>query len=97
MHSISFRLDYQYFVIPSAYISTQLPIFSKQTQTTTMAPASPLAIATSSVNRLVKEEASYHRELEEQTKRIAKLESEAGTEDPEGNREYLIKQEVVSF
>jgi tubulin-specific chaperone A len=59
-----------------------------------MAPATPLAIATSSVQRLVKEEASYHRELEEQTKRIAKLESEAGTEDAEGNREFLIKQEA---
>ncbi|CRG90483.1 hypothetical protein PISL3812_07527 [Talaromyces islandicus] len=58
-----------------------------------MAPTAPLAIATSSVQRLVKEEASYHRELEEQAKRIAKLESEAGAENDEGNREFLLKQE----
>jgi tubulin-specific chaperone A len=59
-----------------------------------MAPASPLAIATSSVRRLVKEEASYHRELEQQTKRLQKLESENPEDDKEGNREFLLKQEV---
>lgn len=59
-----------------------------------MPPTAPLAIATSSVLRLVKEEASYHKELEEQTKRVAKLESETG-DDEDGNREFLIKQEVL--
>jgi tubulin-specific chaperone A len=58
-----------------------------------MPPTAPLAIATSSVRRLVKEEASYHRELEEQAKRVAKLESEAGADD-DGNHEFLLKQEV---
>lgn len=58
-----------------------------------MPPTAPLAIATSVVQRLVREEASYHQELEEQTKRVAKLESETGV-DEDGNREFLIKQEV---
>ncbi|QKX59067.1 uncharacterized protein TRUGW13939_06197 [Talaromyces rugulosus] len=57
-----------------------------------MPPTAPLTIATSSVQRLVKEEASYHRELEEQKKRVAKLESETGA-DEDGNREFLLKQE----
>lgn len=61
-----------------------------------MAPPTPLAIATSSVLRLVKEEKSYHRELEEQTKRIQKLEEEikAGGDDEDGNKEYMLKQEA---
>lgn len=58
-----------------------------------MPPASPLAIATSSVQRLVKEEASYHRELEQQTKRLQKLESEGQGADEEGNHAFLLKQE----
>jgi len=58
-----------------------------------MPPASPLAIATSSVLRLVKEEASYYRELEQQTKRLQKLESEDPNDDDEGNRDFLLKQE----
>jgi tubulin-specific chaperone A len=57
-----------------------------------MAPRSQLEIATSSVERLVKEEASYHRELQQQTERIQKLESQEAGEDE--NREYMLKQEV---
>lgn len=57
-----------------------------------MAPRSQLEIATSSVERLVKEEASYHRELQQQTERIQKLESQEPGEDE--NREYMLKQEV---
>lgn len=59
-----------------------------------MPPASPLAIATSSVQRLVKEEASYHRELEQQSKRLQKLESDGPDADDEGNHAFLLKQEV---
>jgi hypothetical protein len=55
-----------------------------------MAPPSKLAIATSAVQRLVKEEASYHKELEQQKSRIQKLESDKGDEDSE----YQLKQEV---
>lgn len=58
-----------------------------------MAPPTPLAIATSSVNRLVKEEASYHKELSTQEARLAKL--QASTEEDE-NAEYQLKQEVLS-
>jgi tubulin-specific chaperone A len=59
-----------------------------------MAPRSQLEIATASVLRLVKEEASYHRELQEQTERIKKLESEEGGDDE--NRGYMLKQEVFA-
>lgn len=56
-----------------------------------MAPPSKLAVATSSVTRLVKEEASYHKELEQQQARIKKLEESTGDE----NAEYQLKQEVI--
>lgn len=55
-----------------------------------MPPPSKLAVATSSLNRLVKEEASYYKEMEQQQVRIKKL--EAGSEDE--NAEYLLRQEV---
>ena len=54
-----------------------------------MPAPSQLTIATSAVNRLVKEEASYHKELEQQQARISKLESNNGDE-------YEIRQEVTS-
>jgi len=56
-----------------------------------MAPPSQLAIATSSVHRLVKEEASYHKELTQQEERLKKL---IASEDGEENAEFLLKQEV---
>ena len=71
-----------------------------------MPQPTPLAIATSSLQRLVKEEASYHSELQMQQKRIDRLESaqttargEGGEEEDEsegerGNQEFLLKQEV---
>lgn len=59
-----------------------------------MAPPSQLSIATSSVTRLVKEEASYHKELLSQQARLKKLEE--ATEEDE-NREYSLKQEVSIF
>lgn len=57
-----------------------------------MPAPSPLSIATSSLNRLVKEESSYHKELEQQQARIAKLEGGEGQDDE--NAEYTLKQEV---
>lgn len=57
-----------------------------------MAPPSQLAIATSAVNRLVKEEASYHKELEQQQARIEKLKQASSDEE---NAEWNLKQEVV--
>ncbi|KAI7297438.1 hypothetical protein KC315_g18454, partial [Hortaea werneckii] len=56
-----------------------------------MAPPSQLSIATGSLTRLVKEEASYHRELEEQNARIAKLEQ--GGDSSDENAEYTLRQE----
>jgi tubulin-specific chaperone A len=58
-----------------------------------MPPPSSLAVATSSLLRLVKEEASYHKELEGQQKRISKLESNIGNSEDE-NAEFQLKQEV---
>jgi len=54
-----------------------------------MAPPSKLAIATSSVQRLVKEEASYHKEILQQESRIKKLEQPSEDE----NAEFQLKQE----
>jgi hypothetical protein len=56
-----------------------------------MPPPSQLSIATSSVQRLVKEEASYHKELEKQQARLKNLE-----DNPDGdeNAEFQLRQEV---
>ena len=63
-----------------------------------MAP-SQLQIATSALQRLVKEEASYHKELAQQQSRIAKLEAKQGqpaedADGDDGNAEFELKQEV---
>jgi hypothetical protein len=58
-----------------------------------MGPPSKLAIATSSLQRLIKEEASYHKEATRQEARITKIEAEEGDE----NKEYVLKQEVRDF
>lgn len=55
-----------------------------------MAPPSKLAIATGVVTRLVKEEASYHKEIAQQEARIEKHQASEGDE----NAEYTLKQEV---
>lgn len=60
-----------------------------------MAPPSQLSIATSSVLRLLKEEASYRTELEGQKKRLQTLETESD-DDEEGNRAWNIGQEVLT-
>ena len=52
---------------------------------------SQLAIATSSLNRLVKEEKSYREERKQQEATIAKLE-QGGSNDE--NAEYILRQEV---
>ncbi|KAF2152579.1 tubulin binding cofactor A [Myriangium duriaei CBS 260.36] len=51
-----------------------------------MPAPSQLSIATGAVTRLVKEEASYHKEAEQQKVRIAKLEANNGDE-------YELRQE----
>ena len=56
-----------------------------------MAPPSQLSIATSVLNRLVKEEKSYHQEAEHQEGRIAKLEQGSSNDE---NAEYTLRQEV---
>lgn len=61
-----------------------------------MPPPSPLAIATSAVQRLVKEEAMYHKELSHQQARVTKLEQDIANKSPnlDENAEYILKQEV---
>ncbi|KAG9206461.1 hypothetical protein G6514_003292 [Epicoccum nigrum] len=54
-----------------------------------MAPPTKLAVATGSVTRLVKEEASYHKEIVQQHERIKKLEASEG----DNNKEYTLRQE----
>ena len=56
-----------------------------------MAP-SQVQIATGALQRLVKEETSYFKELDQQKARIAKLEKGEG-DDPD-NQEFQLKQEV---
>ncbi|KAI0016446.1 tubulin binding cofactor A [Xylariomycetidae sp. FL0641] len=63
-----------------------------------MPAPSPLTVATQAVQRLLKEEKSYEKELAQQSARVAKLEAEAkshqtggGAED--GNAEFVLKQE----
>jgi hypothetical protein len=56
-----------------------------------MAPPSQLSIATSSVQRLVKEEGSYHKELTQQETRLEKL---LASKDGDENAEYQVKQEA---
>ncbi|KZF24531.1 tubulin binding cofactor A [Xylona heveae TC161] len=59
-----------------------------------MAPPSQLSIKTSAVLRLVKEEASYHKELEQQQSRVEKLKSQSSNDE---NAEYQIKQELKAI
>lgn len=61
-----------------------------------MPPPSPLAIATGSVQRLVKEEASYHKELVDQEKELQAAEEKikAGQDDEDGNASFMVKQQV---
>jgi tubulin-specific chaperone A len=61
-----------------------------------MPAPSPLAIATSALQRLAKEEASYHKELQIQQKSIDRLEKNQTqeTDEDRGNYEFQLKQEV---
>ncbi|KAI9036405.1 putative tubulin-specific chaperone Rbl2 [Aspergillus affinis] len=62
-----------------------------------MAPRSQLEITTQSVLRLVKEEASYHNELKEQTNRIQRLETHENTDADDENQEYTLRQERLAL
>jgi hypothetical protein len=72
------------------------PAPKKPTTPSNMAPPTPLSIATQAVNRLIKEEAYYHKEQASQEKRIAKLEEDikSNSADLDSNAEYILKQEV---
>jgi len=62
-----------------------------------MPPPSQLAIATSSLNRLIKEESSYGTELTNQRKRVEQLQAgDGGDEEDVGNSEFQLRQEVRS-
>ncbi|KAG9242878.1 tubulin binding cofactor A [Calycina marina] len=59
-----------------------------------MAPPSQLAILTSSVERLIKEEASYHKELAQQEQRLERMIASDSTEE---NAEFQVKQERAAI
>ena len=56
-----------------------------------MAP-SQVQIATGVLQRLIKEEQSYYKEMEQQKARISKI--ERGEGDDVDNKEFQLKQEV---
>lgn len=65
-----------------------------------MPPPNPLSIATSSLARLIREEASYHKEQEQQEAAITKLESQSEdkeNEGEEGNRKFTLTQQVCVY
>ncbi|KAK2593928.1 tubulin folding cofactor A [Conoideocrella luteorostrata] len=64
-----------------------------------MPPPSQLAIATSSVSRLLKEEGSYHKELADQEVQVAKLEESIknGGDNEDGNAEFMLKQNKIAL
>jgi hypothetical protein len=59
-----------------------------------MPAPSRLQIATSSLERLLKEEASYHKELEQGEARIRTAEQQNSSDE---NADYMIRQEVLLF
>ena len=61
-----------------------------------MPAPSQLAIAAGSVTRLLKEDASYHSELEGQKAAVATMEEKLAANGPseDGNAEFLLKQQV---
>lgn len=62
-----------------------------------MPAPSPLAIASGSVQRLLKEEASYHKELAQQEAQVKALEERikaSGAASEDGNDEFMLKQQV---
>ncbi|OIW34560.1 tubulin binding cofactor A [Coniochaeta ligniaria NRRL 30616] len=61
-----------------------------------MPAPTPLDVATQSVQRLVKEEKSYHKELDTQNSRVAKIESEISAGTGDENAEYVLKQEKAA-
>lgn len=62
-----------------------------------MPSPTPLDVATQAVQRLVKEETSYHKELSGQQARVAKTESEIAAGTGDENAKYVLEQEVCSF
>ncbi|KAK5624737.1 hypothetical protein RRF57_000453 [Xylaria bambusicola] len=60
-----------------------------------MPAPSPLVIATQSVQRLVKEDSYYRKELAQQTERVKKIEAELKTspDSADGNAAFILKQE----
>jgi hypothetical protein len=84
----------------SKSVSPNFPLFPFKTWailSSTMAPPTPLSNATSSLTRLIREEASYHKEQRQQEAAIAKLETQSEdkeNEGEEGNREFTLTQQV---
>lgn len=60
-----------------------------------MAPPSELRKATDVLNRLVREEASYHKELKQQEEKLQKKKD--GGPDGDENYEYWLSQLVIGL
>ncbi|KAI0442299.1 putative tubulin-specific chaperone Rbl2 [Xylaria telfairii] len=60
-----------------------------------MPAPSPLVIATQSVQRLVKEDSYYRKELAQQSERVEKLDAslKASSDSDDGNAAFILKQE----
>ncbi|PWI74949.1 tubulin-specific chaperone Rbl2 [Purpureocillium lilacinum] len=70
---------------------------TRQQSAAAMPAPSPLAIASGSVQRLLKEEASYHKELAQQEAQVKALEERikaSGAASEDGNDEFMLKQQV---
>jgi len=63
-----------------------------------MPPPTQLAIATGSVRRLLKEQASYHKELLDQEAQIKSLDEKikSGQTGGDGNEEFMLKQQQLA-
>ncbi|CAM1506930.1 Fc.00g065710.m01.CDS01 [Cosmosporella sp. VM-42] len=63
-----------------------------------MPPPSQLSIASSAVKRLLREEASYHKELADQEAQVKVLEEKIknGEANEDGNGEFILKQQQTA-
>jgi hypothetical protein len=91
---------YSKFKENSTYLSFSpivlIPNCATESLGSNMPAPSNLAIATKSVQRLLKEESYYRTELVKQQARVQQLDEEAkvGGPDLDPNAEYVLKQEV---
>ncbi|KAF5003792.1 hypothetical protein FDECE_9687 [Fusarium decemcellulare] len=62
-----------------------------------MPPPSQLVIGTNSLKRLIKEEASYHKELEQEEAEIKALKDKIESGQGDENAEFMLKQQQTAL